>query len=77
MLDLEYWAKEWSPEKWKEALRAGDDPEETRRLRLHTSRGRPLASDRLLARLEHKLGRHLRPLPVGRPKRQKDVKKEI
>ncbi len=77
LLDLEYWAKEWSPAKWKEALRAGDDPEETRRLRLHTSRGRPLASDRLLARLEHKLGRRLRPLPVGRPKRQKDAKKKI
>ena len=73
LLDLAYWAKDWSPAKWKKALRAGDDPEEARRLRLHTSRGRPLASDRLLARLEHRLGRRLRPLPVGRPKRRKNV----
>ena len=35
---------------------------------LHT--GRPLASDSFLSKLEHRLGRRLRPLPVGRPKKQ-------
>jgi hypothetical protein len=34
--------------------------------RLSTHTGRPLATDRLLARLETRLGRRLRPLPVGR-----------
>ncbi|NLX12842.1 MAG: transposase [Phycisphaerales bacterium] len=70
LLDLEDWSKEWSPAKWRRALRAPEDSEEALRLRLHTNRGRPLASDQLLARMEHKLGRRLRPLPVGRPRKK-------
>ena len=31
--------------------------------------GRPLASDGLLSKLESRLGRCLRPLPVGRPRK--------
>jgi hypothetical protein len=34
---------------------------------LHT--GRPLASDSFLSKLETKIGRRLRPLPVGRPQK--------
>ena len=42
-------------------------------VRLNTHRGRPLASDRFLSKLESLLGRRLRPLPVGRPRKKKWV----
>ena len=44
-----------------------DDQEPLARLRLCTSRGRPLGSDNFVAKLETVLGRRLRPLPRGRP----------
>jgi hypothetical protein len=40
-------------------------------IRLSTHRGRPLGGDRFLSKLEDALGRRLRALPVGRPKRAK------
>ena len=52
-------------------LREGDEEETLAALRLNTQTGRPLASDSFLSKLEHTLGRRLRPLPVGRPKKQK------
>jgi putative transposase len=52
-------------------LREGDDKETLAALRLNTQTGRPLASDSFLSKLEHTLGRRLRPLPVGRPKKEK------
>ena len=39
-------------------------------IRLTTHRGRPLATDKLVSKLESKLGRRLRPLPGGRPTKQ-------
>ena len=68
-LDLTAWAAEWKPEKWREVLREPDDPEDSTKLRRCTHRGRPLASDSFLSKLEHKLNRRLRPLPVGRPRK--------
>jgi hypothetical protein len=38
-------------------------------IRHSTHTGRPLATDSVLSKLEHRLGRRLRPLPVGRPKK--------
>jgi hypothetical protein len=40
-----------------------------------THTGRPLGSDGFISKLEKKLGCRLRPLPVGRPKRQKGRQK--
>ena len=55
---------------WSEALRrAGDEPTRAA-IRLHLTRGRPMAGDGFLSKLERKLGRRLRPLPVGRPKKK-------
>jgi hypothetical protein len=45
-------------------------------LRLNTQTGRPLASDFFLSKLGHTLGRRLRSLPVGRPKKQKSETRE-
>jgi len=71
LLDMAAWAEEWKPAKWEKQLRAPEDESEMRGLRLSTHTGRPLATDSLLSRLEHRLGRRLRPLPVGRPRKTK------
>ena len=40
------------------------------KLRIWTHRGRPLGSDSFISKLERLVGRRLRPLPVGRPKKK-------
>jgi putative transposase len=69
LIDIEDWQKMGQSAKWQETLRHPDDKGELARLRLNTHIGRPLGSDGFLSKIEHALGRRLRPLPVGRPKR--------
>ena len=57
-------ARRW----WAAALREELDEAEIRKIRLATQTGRPLAGGRIIAKLESKLGRRLRSLPVGRPR---------
>jgi hypothetical protein len=70
LLDLEAWNDLVAGVNWKEMLKEGDDKETLAALRLNTQTGRPLASDSFLSKLEHTLGRRLRPLPVGRQERE-------
>ena len=72
LLDLSQWRK-MLPRggSWREALVRPEDAEGVAQLRSWTSRGRPLGSDRFVAKLERALGRRLRPLPVGRPRKQR------
>ena len=56
-------------ERWRNLLTLADDEQQIARLRLCTSRGRPLGSDKFVAKLEILLGRRLRPLPRGRPRK--------
>jgi putative transposase len=78
LLDPAQWPRLWTPAKWRAELRSADDREELSRIRLGTHRGRPLGSDSFLSKLERRLGRRLRPLPVGRPKKttKKPTKKK-
>ena len=71
MLDLEAWNDLVPGVNWKEMLKEGDDKETLAALRLNTQTGRPLVSDSFLSKLERTLGRRLRPLPVGRPEKEK------
>ena len=71
LLDLAAWGRQWREGQWRESLRQPEDETAVSRLRLATHRGRPLASDAFLSKLEQRLGRRLRPLPVGRPPRAK------
>jgi len=71
LLDLDAWSEQIDPAWWKDHLTEPDDEEETQRLRLWTSRGRPLASDSFVSKLETVLGRRLRPRPRGRPKKER------
>jgi REP-associated tyrosine transposase len=68
-LDRGQWGKVWSAEAWREHLRAREEVEIVEHLRLSTHTGRPLGSDAFLSKIEHLLGRRLRPLPVGRPRK--------
>ncbi len=57
--------------KWKELLRDEGEPQDIAALCRHTARGWPYVPDPYLGYLEARLGRRLRPLPVGRrPARQ-------
>ncbi len=70
LLELTSWRARRSPTTWRELLREPDD-DVAGRFRLSTSRGRPLATDSYLSKLEPLLGRRLRPLPDGRPKKKR------
>lgn len=74
LLDMGTWAAHWTGEAWQEALRQAPQADEVAKLRLATHRGRPLATDSFLSKLERRLGRRVRPRPVGRPKQAKPAK---
>ena len=57
---------------WREWLIERDDASALAAMRLNTHTGRPLASDSFLGKLETLLGRRLRPLPIGRPKKMEN-----
>ena len=69
LVDVAAWRKRVSPAAWRERLTERQDEAEVLRLRLWTSRGRPLGSDAFVARVELLLGRRLRPLAHGRPRK--------
>ena len=70
LLDLAAWGKSLAARGWKNTLAELVPPETVSALRLSTHRGRPLGSDRFLRKIESLLGRRLRPLPVGRPRKK-------
>ena len=67
LVDLRPWRKAWKPAQWREGLRRREEDEFVEGLRVRTRTGRPLGSDSFLSKVEHVLGRRVRPLPVGRP----------
>ena len=71
LLDLRAWSQRHSDDDWRETLRRPEDPDVVAALRSASSRGRPLGSDHFLSKIEKVVGRRLRPLPVGRPRKKK------
>ncbi len=67
-LDLEAWSRIWTPRQWRDVVRQAQDEKLDQKVRRSTHTGRPLVSDAFLSKLEHALGRRLRPLRLGRPK---------
>ena len=59
---------------WRKSLTRAQDEQAVRRLRLCTTRGRPLGNDSFVAKLERSLGRRLRALPDGRPREDSKTK---
>lgn len=74
ILNLSGWYEMISAAEWRKELAAGLSNAELFRLRSGTHTGRPLGSDSFLSKLERLLGRRVRPLPVGRPKKDKKEK---
>jgi putative transposase len=74
LLDLRQWYKIVGATEWKKLLAEDIEEEEIRRLRISTHTGRPLGSDSFVSKLESMIGRRLRALPVGRPKKKIKVK---
>jgi putative transposase len=71
LLDLASWKQDMDAAQWRQQLERTDDDEQwTKSFHLCTSRGRPLGSDAAIAKLETLLGRRLRPLPRGHPRRR-------
>ena len=71
LLDMRTWHGVVPGLDWKEMLTRHDAEDAVAALRRNTQTGRPLASDSLVGKLERALGRRLRPLPVGRPRKVK------
>ena len=71
LLDAKRWDELSSGLDWEDQLSLDISPSEIQRLRRGWHTGRPLASDRFLSKLESALGRRLRPLPIGRPRKAK------
>ncbi len=69
LLNLRKWYRRISAEQWRADLAEGLTDIEMDRLRLWTHTGRPLGSDSFLSKIETALGRRVRPLPRGRPRK--------
>jgi len=73
-LNLSKWYERMSAEQWRAELAEGLTDIEIDRLRLRTHTGRPLGSDSFLSKIEAALGRRVRPLPRGRPRKGRNPK---
>ena len=71
LLDLASWSGWVAGSDWEETLAEMLDKQALSTVRLSTHRGRPLGSDSFLSKIESLLGRRLRPLPVGRPRKRR------
>lgn len=69
LLDMKTWRAWTRPGRWREFLRGAGDKDFIESIRKQTFNGRPLGSDRFIAKIEAKLNRRLRPRPRGRPKK--------
>ncbi|MCL5281612.1 MAG: transposase [Planctomycetes bacterium] len=76
LLNLPHWYRQITAAAWRKELAEGLTEEEVARIRLRTHTGRPLGSDRFVSKLETVLGRRVRPLPAGRPKKMPEGQQE-
>ena len=75
LMDKKRWQQQSSSLDWKNILRRKLEKVDIDKLRIHCRTGRPLGTDKFISKLETLIGRRLRALPVGRPK--KKVKRRI
>ena len=71
LLDLGWWKNIQDPVEWKDLLVEGLPETITAALTRNTQTGRPLGSDSFIAKVEALLNRRVRPLPGGRPRKDK------
>ena len=69
LLALSRWFEQMPVTQWRATLKAiAESDSSIERLRIHTRTGRPLGDDAFLSKVEHLIGRRVRPLPIGRQK---------
>jgi putative transposase len=76
LLNLSWWYGTMSAGQWRKELADGLTDSELRRLRISTHTGRPLGGDSFLSKVETLLGRRVRAMPVGRPKKRRHLKSQ-
>lgn len=69
ILTMHMWNRIATAESWKQYLMEKQDQATVDRIRFQTNRGRPLGSDSFISKVEKAVGRRLRPLPNGRPRK--------
>jgi putative transposase len=70
LLDMGDWQKRLGGMDWRDVLRHRQAETEVAAIRLCTNRGRPLGSDSFMSKIEKAVGRRIRPLPPGRPRKK-------
>ncbi|HUW59516.1 MAG TPA: hypothetical protein VMZ06_00810 [Candidatus Bathyarchaeia archaeon] len=77
LLNFTAWRAQMPPRQWPATLKeVARDKAAQERIRRNTYIGRPLGTDSFLSKVEHPIGRRVRPLPIGRQKgwRKKKIK---
>ena len=74
LLDVRKWRKIMRAAQWRKLLVEAQEEQEVELIRKRTFTGRPLGSDRFIAKLETRLNRRLRANPLGRPAKKKKKK---
>jgi putative transposase len=72
MVDIKLWKQLIDNGDWRQVLRAPEEELEFEGMRKHTMTGRPYGSEGFLKKLERRLDRRVRALPVGRPKTKRN-----
>ena len=68
LVDMDLWKQLIDSSNWRQVLRSPEEEAEFEGLRKHTMTGRPYGAEGFLKKLERRLERRVRALPVGRPK---------
>ena len=71
LLDLSWWKSIQDSVEWKQILMEGLPENVPTTLMRNTQTGRPLGSESFIHQVETKLNRRVRPLPGGRPRKDK------
>lgn len=75
LIDRKWWQDIAGAIQWKRVLSEVQEEDEITDIRRGTYMGRPLGSDSFISKLEYYLGRRVRPLTLGRPKKKKLYRK--
>ncbi len=70
MLEMAAWRQAARRLNWRNELTRPEDEDVVRAIRACTWAGRPLGTDSFVAKIESRLGRRLRALPPGRPRKK-------
>lgn len=75
LIDVVAWRERAGDLNWREVLLIETEEEAVKAVRRNTHTGRPLGSDSFLSKVEYFLGRRVRALAVGRPRKVKGQEK--